>query len=132
MSKFQEFCYLVVQRDKANNKRRRLLYALSKAYTKNHHCCHHHIIDNVMTDERVAYRKQADAMKRIAKEVYSPLRRELGIKCNYNSNNSVNLLQYQDELYTWKAIEQHANTYLFETIILSDDQTVNNAYEPYI
>lgn len=127
MSKLEEFCYLVVQRDKANKKRKRLLYDLNKAYKKNHSCSHYHIRDFLANDKRAAYRNHADEMKSIAKKVYSPLRQELNIVCNYDGNNTVTSFVYKGETYCWNQIENLANTYLFESIVLTDN-SINDAY----
>jgi hypothetical protein len=131
MSKLQEFCYLVVQRDKANKKRKRLLYRLNKKLNEHTGRFYTHIKADIAREERQLYRDHANKMKQITKSSYSPLRRELGIRCFYDGNNSVTSLKYQGEIYYWRNIEDQANTYLFETIILTD-QSINNAYHELI
>lgn len=131
MSKFQEFCYLVIQRDKANKKRKRLLYRLNKKLNEHTGRLYSHIKADIAREDRKIYRDHANNMRNITKSMYTPLRRELGISCNYDGNNSVTSLKYQGEIYYWRNIEDQANTYLFETIILTD-QSINNAYEELI
>jgi len=129
MSRFQEFCYLVVERQKANKKRKRLLYILNKKLHEAKVYNRHHIKDQYAKEERSTYRNHAETMKEIAKRVYSPLRRELGIMCYYCGNNNVICFTYQGEIYTKQTIENHANNYLFETVVLKDAELINEAYK---
>jgi hypothetical protein len=129
MSRFQEFCYLVVQRHKANNKRHRLLRQLNKKLDEFDVRYRHHVQQQYAQEERQAYRNHAEAMKSVAKNKYTPLRQELNIRCHYCGSNNVTYLEYDGETYDRQQIENHANAYLFETIMLKDDTKVNTAYE---
>lgn len=131
MSNFQEFCYLVIQRDKANLKRRRLLYRLNKKLDEFGLRYRYHVKTEYAKKERATYRAQAEAMKKVAKNIYSPMRKELNIKCRYDGNNSVTSLKYQGENYYYSDIERYANAYLFETVLLSDNK-VNDTYKDLV
>ena len=134
MSKFQEFCYVILQRDIANKKRRRLLgYANAKLCIHKSSRYHGHKIaeEPEIARTRIAYRSHAEAMKKIAAEVYTPMRKELGIKCNYDGNNAVTSLKYDGEIYYWRNIVEHGNAHIFDSIVL-DGKSVDNPYSELI
>ena len=129
MSKFEEFCFLIVQRQKANIERKRLLRQLnkhmdnSKAYRFHHHKRHHGSIGHLK-----AYRSHANTMRELAKCVYSPLRRELKARIIYDSNNNCEFMVYDKEVFTYQKIVEIANAYIFDEIVLRDKKEINNPY----
>lgn len=130
MSSLQEFCHLVVRRNKANLKRKRLLYALNRAEKNTcipRYC--YHIKADYCKYERSAYRDHANAMKQIAKDVYSPMKRELKVLCSYDANNKCIGITHDGVRYSLDKVTSLANAYLFETVVLSDDGVINEVYE---
>lgn len=130
MSNIEQFCFLVVQRQKANMQRRRLLYALNKKLKSvggKNRWSRHHIKIFACKDELAKYRNHADSMKQIAKTHYSPLRREVNAKVIYDSNNNCQYVEHNEIIYSYSKVKQMADAYHFDTIVL-DRETVENPY----
>lgn len=133
MSKFEHFCYLVVCRQKINLERRRALYRYNTALDNINAKSRAQLIKAVdkidMTKrERKAYRKIADHMRKVAVKQYSPLRRELKCYVKYDSNNAAMYMHYDGLLYSYKKIEEIANSYIFETLVLKDNNKLTDPY----
>lgn len=129
MSKFEELCYLIACRQQANVKRRYLLYKLYKKRNANRGNWSKWIKHaSEYEPERQAYRNQADMMKKIAKEVYSPMRRELNATIKYDGNNHFKYMIYQGQEFDFKKIKEIADGYVFDSILL-EGKTINNPYE---
>lgn len=127
MSNLEQFCFLVVERQKANTKRRRLLSYLNKKINKNRHLSDQFIKANMYTDELKTYREFADEMKKIAKRKFSPMRKELKISVKYNSNNQCQSLIHDGITYLYKDVKRMSDAYLFDTIVL-DKERLENPY----
>ena len=134
---FEQMCYLIVCRQKANLERRRLLYAfyakdkngingVSKKKTKWYSPRLIHANKNRF--ELNAYRQHADFMRNIAKTIYSPLRRSLKAKMKYDSNNAVEYITYQGEQFDYKRIQEIAAGYEFDSIVLDSNKAIVNPY----
>ena len=130
MSKLEKLCYLIVQRQKANVKRRRLLYVLNVAIDKGQYVNEYHYHKRVFSckKERTVYRKHADSMTRIAKKYYSPLRRELKAQVRYDGSNNCVSLTHDNLTYSYIKIKELADAYIFEEIVLRDKTGLDNPY----
>lgn len=124
---FEQMCYLIVCRQKANSKRRRLLYK-TRHREGNTKYKHKYIYEKAMTNELIQYRQHADFMKEIAKTIYSPLRRSLNIKVKYDSNNATQYITYQSEQFSYRRIQEIAASYEFDTIVLDNARMIANPY----
>lgn len=128
---FEQMCYLIVCRQKANLERRRLLYAFyarDKKGKRTRYYSPRMMHANKNRFELNAYRQHADFMRNIAKTIYSPLRRSLKAKIKYDSNNAVEYITYQSELFDYKRIQEIAAGYEFDTIVLDSNKTIANPY----
>ena len=127
---FEQMCYLIVCRQKANLERKRLLYAFyakDKEGRRTRYYSPRMMYANRNREELNAYRQHADFMRNIAKTIYSPLRRSLNAKMKYDSNNAVEYITYQGEQFNYKRIQEIAASYEFDTIVL-DAQRIINPY----
>lgn len=125
---FEKMCYLIVCRQEANLKRRRLLYKYSSKEKKLKMSSRRIIsVERIaLTEkERSNYRKQANTMKEIAVNIYSPLRRELKAYVKYNSNNMAQYVSYDGDHYDYNRIKEIAVGYEFDTIVLEGKELVN-------
>lgn len=133
MSKFEYFCYLLIQRDKANRRRRRLLYEFRKVVRIGsfgsgwlYHSpkqLHKHL------PELKRYRQFAEAMRNIAVSYYSPLRRELGIKVYYTGSNFQNGIKYQGETFSAEKVREIADGYIFDEVVIRETDNLHTPYE---
>lgn len=130
MSNIEQFCFLVVQRQKANAKRKRLLYALNKKINSigGKRWSHYHVKKHACREELAEYRNHADAMRSIAKNVYSPLRREVNAKVTYDANNNCQYVIHEEVKYSYSKVKQMADAYHFDTIML-DRETIEDPYK---
>lgn len=124
---FEQMCYLIVCRQKANSERRRLLYKVRANYDYRLTNPYKRMLFNI-PDQVISYRKHADFMRNIAKTIYSPLRRSLNIKIKYNSNNAVQYIIYQGEQFNYKRIQEIAIAYEFDSIVLESNKAIANPY----
>jgi hypothetical protein len=120
-------CYLIVCRQEANLERRRLLYKVRTKATYLLHNPYKRMLFNV-PKEVIAYRKQADMMSKIAKFIYSPLRKSINAKMKYDSNNAVQYITYQGEQFDYKRIKEIAAAYEFDFIVLDSNKMIANPY----
>ena len=127
MRTFQEFCYLIVQRNLANKKRKRLLYRLNKL-REQYRSTKTYSRNIKILQQKLAYRMFAEGMRKIAKEEFSVLRRQLSVRCNYDANNKIVSIFYGGQEYSLNHIENYANSYMFEKIVLSEGE-INNPYK---
>lgn len=125
---FEYLCYLIACREKANLKRRRLLYRRSKAERHLNTSRAHYIKkEDELSPETRAYRDHANHMKRITKEIYSPLRKKLGVKIWYNACNGARGITYEDRTYSINEVQCLADGHIFNSIVL-ENKSVNNPY----
>lgn len=130
MSKFERMCYLIVQREKANKKRRHLLYLFRKAHPAVAYATPINLL-KISGEELKSYRNHAEAMKKIAKEVYSPLKRELKASIKYTGSNFCIGMTYDKEYFSYSRIEEIANAYIFDEIVLRNSE-ISNPYKELI
>ena len=132
MSSLEHFCFLVVQRQKANLKRKRLLYALNSKIEKTHGSkYHYHKRAHVCKKERKAYRDHADKMKEISIKHYSPMRRQVDASVKYDGGNMCVSITHKDRTYSYKQVKEIADGYLFDTIVL-DKISIDDPYKELI
>ena len=131
MNKFEKLCYLIVQRQAANLKRRRLLYALNTAIDNGQYKNEYHYHKRVYCckKERKVYRKYADGMTKIAKTIYSPLRRELKAQVRYCGNNSCLSVTYNEQTYSFKQVKEIADGFISDEVCLRDESGLATPYE---
>ena len=126
MRKFEHLCYLIMCRQQANLKRRRLLSALNKAFDKSNVCRFHYVIrEEECREERKAYRDFAEHMKKTSKEELSPLRKELKASIKYDGSNRCVGLHYDGEFFKSERVINIGHSYNFDKILLDDDQLVD-------
>lgn len=134
MSKFEYFCYLLAQRDKANRRRRYLLYLLNKklkSYGSKRYTlwAHPYRAMKDANEELNTYRNFAEAMRNIAVGYYSPLRRELGIKVYYTGSNFQNGIKYQGETFSAEKVREIADGYIFDEVVIRETDNLHTPYE---
>lgn len=127
---FEQMCYLVVCRQKANLERRRLLYKFYRI--ENAGGKYQRRVNRLKRAfsrkaELKAYRDQADFMRDIAVKVYSPLRRSINAFMKYDGNNMVQAIFYQGEQFDYKRIQEIAASYEFDSIVLNSNK-ISNPY----
>ena len=68
-------------------------------------------------------------MRKLAVKVYSPLRRELKMAIKYDCNNNCKSITHQKETFDFKRVEEIANGYIFDEVILRDKKSIANPYK---